>query len=190
MAIILASASPRREELLRQVGCEFMIITSDVDEDNDQALPPAELAVLHARAKALAVAGQVKATDIVIGADTIVVLAGQVYGKPRDAADARRTLLALSGQEHQVMTGVAVVTGGQVYSDLAVTTVRMRAYGASAIDRYLASGEPLGKAGAYAIQGLGALLVEGITGCYANVVGLPLVTLDKLLGEATGAGLL
>lgn len=190
MAIILASASPRREELLRQVGCEFTIITSDVAEDNDQALPPAELAILHARTKALAVAGQVNAADVVIGADTIVVLAGQVYGKPHDRADARRMLLALAGREHQVMTGVAVVTGGHVYSDLAVTAVRMRAYTATAVDKYLATGEPLGKAGAYAIQGLGALLVEGITGCYANVVGLPLVTLDKLFCEATGAGLL
>lgn len=190
MAIILASASPRREELLRQVGCEFTIITSDVAEDNDKALPPVELAVGHARAKALSVAGQVAADDVVIGADTIVVLAGQVFGKPQDAADARRMLLALAGREHQVMTGVAVVTGGRVYSDLAVTNVRMRAYSDAALDKYLASGEPMGKAGAYAIQGLGALLVEGITGCYANVVGLPLVTLDKLLYEATGAGLL
>lgn len=190
MAIILASASPRREELLRQVGLEFTIISSDIDEDNDQDMPPGELAVRHARAKALAVAGQVEAGDIVIGADTIVVLDDQVYGKPRDEADARRMLLALAGREHQVMTGVAVIAGGRVFSDLAVTAVRMRAYDTAAVDKYLASGEPLGKAGAYAIQGLGALLVEGISGCYANVVGLPLVTLDKLISEATGAGLL
>lgn len=190
MAIILASASPRREELLRQVGCEFTVVTSSVAEDNDQALPPAAIAVRHARAKALSVADQAPTDAVVIGADTIVVLDGQVYGKPRDRDDARRMLQALAGREHQVMTGVAVAAGGRVASDLAVTAVRMRPYDDAAIEKYLATGEPMDKAGAYAIQGVGALLVEGITGCYANVVGLPLVTLDKLLRSATGAGLL
>jgi septum formation protein len=189
MAIVLASASPRREELLRQVGCEFAIIASEVEEDNDRGLPPVELAVAHALAKARDVAAKAP-DDTVVGADTIVVLDGRVYGKPRDIADARRMLAELAGREHEVITGVAVVKGSRSWTDYAVTAVRFRAFGAEEIERYLAGGEPLGKAGAYAIQGAGALLVEGITGCYANVVGLPLVTLDKLLGRAVGVGLL
>lgn len=189
MAIILASASPRREELLRQVGCAFTVITSEVEEDNDRGLPPVELAVAHALAKARDVAAKAP-EDVVVGADTIVVLDGRVYGKPRDIADARRMLAELAGREHQVITGVAVVKGDEAWTDFAVTAVRFRTFGPETIERYLSGGEPLGKAGAYAIQGAGALLVEGIAGCYANVVGLPLVTLDKLLRRAVGVGLL
>ncbi len=189
MAIILASASPRREELLRQVGCAFTVITSEVEEDNDRGLPPVELAVAHALDKARDVASRAP-DDIVVGADTIVVLGGRVYGKPRDIADARRMLAELAGREHQVITGVAVVKGGEAWTDFAVTAVTFRAFGPETLERYLAGGEPLGKAGAYAIQGAGALLVEGIAGCYANVVGLPLVTVDKLLRRAVGVGLL
>ncbi len=190
MALILASASPRREELLRQAGCAFTVIASEAEEENDRPLPPAELAIDHALAKARDVALRASPGDVVVGADTIVVLDGQVFGKPRDLADARRMLAALAGREHQVITGVAVAYGGAAWTDFAVTAVRFRAVGQEEIERYLAGGEPLGKAGAYAIQGVGALLVEGITGCYTNVVGLPLVTLDKLLRRAVGVGLL
>lgn len=189
MALILASASPRREELLRQVGCEFTVITSEIEEDNDRGLPPVELAVAHALAKARDVAARVATDAVVVGADTIVVLDDRVYGKPRDIADARRMLTELAGREHRVITGVAAVRGGEAWTDFAVTAVRFRDYESSEIERYLAGGEPLGKAGAYAIQGAGALLVAGITGCYANVVGLPLVTLDELLRRAVGVGL-
>ncbi len=190
MALILASASPRREELLRQAGCAFTVVASEAEEENDRQLPPTELAVDHALAKARDVALRVPPGDVVVGADTIVVLDGQVFGKPRDTADARRMLTALAGREHQVITGVAVVKDGAAWTDFAVTAVRFRAVGPEEIERYLAGGEPPGKAGAYAIQGAGALLVEGITGCYTNVVGLPLVTLDKLLRRATGVDLL
>ena len=189
MALILASASPRREELLRQVGCKFTVIASDVEEDNDRGLPPVELAVAHALAKARDVEVRAASGEVVVGADTIVVLDDRVYGKPRDTGDARRMLAELAGREHRVITGVAVARGGESWTDFAVTVVRFRDFGADEIERYLASGEPLGKAGAYAIQGAGALLVEGINGCYANVVGLPLVTLDKLLRRAVGVGL-
>ncbi len=189
MALILASASPRREELLRQVGCEFTVISSEVEEDNDRGLPPVELAVSHALAKARDVAASAAPGAIVVGADTIVVLGDRIFGKPRDTADARRMLAELAGREHQVITGVAVVRGDESWTDHAVTAVRFRAYGPQDIERYLANGEPMGKAGAYAIQGAGALLVEGITGCYTNVVGLPLVTLDELLRRAVGVGL-
>ncbi|SDF21150.1 Maf family protein [Sporolituus thermophilus] len=184
MGIILASASPRRQELLRQVGCQFEIVVSDVIEDNGQHVPPAELAVTQAKAKALDVAARVSSDQVVIGADTIVVLEGQVYGKPADADDARRMLTDLSGKEHHVITGVAVVKGQNIWTDFAVTSVRIRNLSAVEIERYIATGEPMDKAGAYAIQGKGALLVEGISGCYANVVGLPLVTLAGLLKKA------
>jgi len=181
MAIILASASPRRRQLLEQVGCVFEVIASSVVENDTQRVPPVELAISLAKAKALDVAAKLTAEDIIIGADTIVVCKGSIYGKPVNIDNARRMLSELSGQRHQVITGVAVVKGQEVYSDFAVTDVQMRCLSITEIERYLDSGEPFGKAGAYAIQGLGALLVENIHGCYANVVGLPLVTLNKLL---------
>lgn len=190
MAIILASQSPRREDLLRQIGCRFTVRASGATEDNSLAVPPEELAMIHARAKALDVARDAELADIVIGADTIVVVDRKVFGKPLDTSDARRMLTELSGREHQVITGIAVASSGQVWSDFAVTAVRIRQLGVQTIDNYLATGEPQDKAGAYAIQGVGALLVESIAGCYANVVGLPLVTLDNLLRRQLGVGLL
>jgi len=188
--IILASASPRRQELLQQIGCTFKVVTSSVAEDHDPNLSPAELALSLAAAKALDVAKKTATDDVVIGADTIVVMDGQVYGKPADAADARRMLSELAGRRHQVITGIAVVAAGKVWTDFAVTAVKFRELTRDEIERYVASGESRDKAGGYAIQGIGALLVEGITGCYANVVGLPLVTLDKLLRQALGVSLL
>lgn len=184
MSIILASASPRRQELLRQVGCEFTVTVSEIIEDNSQECPPAELAVSLAKAKALDVAAKADEADIVIGADTIVVLHGRVYGKPTDAEDARRMLIDLSGREHHVITGVAVVRAGAVWTDFTVTGVNIAELSAADIERYINTGEPMDKAGAYAIQGIGALLVKGINGCYSNVVGLPLFTLSKLLAKA------
>ena len=182
MAVILASASPRRQQLLDQVGCSYVVCISDVIEDNGLDVPPRELAVRQARAKALSV---VRASgDVVIGADTIVVVDGDVFGKPADDTDARHMLGLLSGREHQVITGVAVVAGKQVWSDWQETAVKFRVLTAGEIERYVMSGEAADKAGAYAIQGLGALLVDSISGCYSNVVGLPLVTLNRLLGQA------
>lgn len=182
MAVILASASPRRQQLLDQIGCSYVVCISDVVEDNGLDVPPRELAVRQARAKALSVARA--PGDVVIGADTIVVVDGAVFGKPADDADARRMLGLLSGREHQVITGVAVVAGGQVWSDWQETAVKFRTLTAGEIERYVMSGEAADKAGAYAIQGLGALLTESISGCYSNVVGLPLVTLNRLLAQA------
>ncbi|MBP2653278.1 MAG: Septum formation protein Maf [Firmicutes bacterium] len=190
MTFILASASPRRQELLRQIGCEFRTVVSSFMEDNSLDLPPKELAVFQARAKACDVARRLGTGNIVIGADTIVVQEGRVYGKPSDLADARRMLSELAGVEHAVITGLAVAVGEKVWTDFAVTMVRFRDLTSDEIDRYLATGESLDKAGAYAIQGRGALLVERIDGCYANVVGLPLTTLDKLIRLSMGVGLL
>lgn len=190
MKIVLASASPRREELLRQVGCDFVVQVSDTVEDNDREIPPEDLAVTQARAKAVAVAGLNEPADVVIGADTIVVLDRQVYGKPKDAADAGRMLAALAGRVHTVITGLAVAHQERVWVDSAVTAVRMRPLSGAEIERYIATGEPMDKAGAYAIQGVGSLLVEEISGNYSNVVGLPLTALDRLLRRAAGVGLL
>lgn len=184
MTIILASASPRRQELLTQIGCAFQVEASDIVEDNEQPMAPAELAVTLAKAKALDVAAKNVSDHVIIGADTIVVLDGQIYGKPLDVDDARRMLTDLSGNEHHVITGVAVVKGSQTWVDFAVTVVKFRTLSAIEIERYLSTGEPLDKAGSYGIQGKGALLVESISGCYSNVVGLPLATLGQLLKKA------
>ena len=181
--IILASASPRREQLLRQAGCEFQVWPSRAEEDNAAALPPDELVRLHARLKAQAVAAEVQPGDVVIGADTIVVLAGKVYGKPENAAAAVAMLAELSGRTHSVWSGVAVVSQGQCLVDAVETRVTLAKLTAEQIRRYVATGEPLDKAGAYAVQGRGALFVERLEGCYFNVVGLPLRALSRLLSR-------
>ncbi len=184
MGIILASASPRRQELLKQVGCEFTVQISDIVEDNHQDLLPQELAVFHAKAKAVDISLKANADDVIIGADTIVVLDGKVYGKPININDARSTLIHLSGKQHQVITGIAVVKADKVWTDFVITNVRIGNLTKEQIENYLATGEPMDKAGAYGIQGMGALLVEGIEGCYPNVVGLPLQKLSDILRKA------
>jgi len=184
--IILASASPRRAALLAQIGFPFRVHPSALNEAGgpvhlgDKA--PEALACRLARAKAEEVAARV-GRGLVIGADTSVVCDGIAYGKPRDAEEAQAVLLRLAGRTHQVITGVAVVEAetGRAEVAVAVTQVRMRAFDAAEAAAYVATGEPLDKAGAYAIQGYGALLVEGIEGDYSNVVGLPLIMLATLL---------
>lgn len=146
-------------------------------------VPPEELARVQARAKAMNVAQKLPPDEVVIGADTLVCLNGKVFGKPQDAADAKRMLAELSGRTHVVYTGVAVVRGEVVQDAVAATQVTFRPLTQREIAAYAATGEPLGKAGAYAIQGRGALLVERIDGCYANVVGLPLTVLAALLTQ-------
>lgn len=184
MEFILASSSPRRQQLLELIGLTFKIVVSQTEEDNAKDLPPHELAVVQARDKAVDVSRQVSCEAIVIGADTIVVLDGKVFGKPVDRKDAVRMLTALAGREHTVITGVAVVKGSQIYTGYSTTHVKIRNLSLPQIERYVDTGEPMDKAGAYAIQGRGTLLVESINGCYNNVVGLPLVLLSELLGQA------
>lgn len=181
--IILASASPRREQLLRQVGCTFQVWPSEAEEDNAAALSPPDLVQAHARAKAWNVAERSSAEDVVIGADTIVVLDGKVFGKPSDAAEACRMLEELSGRVHSVWSGIAVVGNGSCVSEAVETRVTLSPLTSAQIQRYVETGEPLDKAGAYAVQGVGALFVERIDGCYFNVVGLPLHTLSRVLSE-------
>ncbi len=182
--LILASQSPRREALLRQVGLKFEIAPSDVEERLPEGLAPAEAAERLALEKARWVADR-RSKGLVIGADTVVVVGGQILGKPGGVEEARAMLRLLSGREHQVITGIAVVdaAGGRAISDRVTTFVRFAPLSEETIDRYVATGEPLDKAGAYAIQGYGALLIEGIRGCYYNVVGLPLRRLAELLGQ-------
>jgi len=186
--LILASASPRRRELLQRVGVAFVVIPSDTPETPR----PGELP----RAYALRVAEE-KARDVarkhpgawVLGADTIVEIDGEVLGKPRDEADGRRMLRRLSGRTHHVMTAFVLCDrAGQVHTRQIVTSrVTFTLLTEAQIRAYLATGEPFDKAGAYAVQGLGASLVERVEGSYTNVVGLPM---DEVQGALRAAGLL
>lgn len=189
LSLVLASASPRREQLLTQLGLAFRVVITDVEEGlRLTGLAPPEQARQAALAKARDVARREPAA-LVLGSDTVVVADGKVLGKPADAADACRMLRLLQGRSHQVITAVALVQADRQSLDHDVTTVWMRQLLHDQIDRYVQSGEPFGKAGAYAIQGRGAALVERIEGCYYNVMGLPLARLVRLL-EAGGVQVL
>ena len=181
---ILASGSPRRRELLQQIGALFRVEVSEAEELS-QAESPAELVRLNAAAKAEAVARE-HPGEAVLGADTVVALEGKIYGKPRDAAEACSMLAALSGRRHEVLTGIAWVSGGQTFSEAVSTQVQFGELTAEEISRYVATGEPLDKAGAYALQGGAAVFIEGIEGSYSNVVGLPLYRTALLAKKAGG----
>ena len=181
MQLVLASASPRRAALLKQVGLPFQVQASTVDEDK---WPRKESLELLALAKARAVADTLM-RGIVLGADTIVICHEQSLGKPAGEAEAKKMLKLLSGEVHEVITGVALI---RVNDGLSVTCrekteVKFRNLGDEEINHYVSTGEPFDKAGAYGIQGKGALLVQKIHGCYSNVVGLPLVKVFHLLQE-------
>ncbi len=185
MKLILASASPRRAALLRQAGIPHRVVLSDLKiEERPEIFTPAELAVYLALQKARRVAAGLR-EGIVLGADTVVYHRGEVLGKPADLDEARRMLRRLSGGQHSVITGLALVDARTniCESDFAETRVWMRALEDELIDAYVATGEPMDKAGAYAIQGKAALFVERIEGCYFNVVGLPLYQLSLLLSR-------
>ena len=184
--LVLASASPRRLELLRLAGLDPEVRAADVDESIRAEEDPGVYVARLARAKARAVAGgRDEAVEAVLGADTTVVCDGVVMGKPRDAEEARRMLSRLNGRVHEVITGVAVTAGGPaVLEDRVLTRVQVAPLTAARIAAYVASGEPMGKAGGYAIQGRAAAFVERIEGSYTNVVGLPLVEALVLLQRA------
>ena len=182
MSIILASNSPRRRELLAQIGIrDFQILSPDVDEAVEPGLSPARMVEALSLRKARAAAGRAGAEDLIIAADTVVALDGRVLGKPRDQEEAFAMLSALSGREHRVYTGVTVLGGGQAATEHEETAVAFRALSPEEIRDYIATGEPMDKAGAYGIQGVGALLVQGIRGDYCNVVGLPVFRLGRML---------
>lgn len=179
--LILASSSPRRQALLSELRVPFEVLPSDLPEVWPEG-PPERAVESLALMKARAVASRLLA-GIVLGADTAVFLAEEAFGKPRDPDDARRMLRALRERTHQVITGLALVeAGGRRETVTSVSTdVTMRRYDDAEIERYIRSGEPFDKAGAYAIQGEGGALVERVDGCYTNVVGLPLTTTRRLL---------
>jgi len=179
--IVLASTSPRRAELLKQIGVEFELATGNVQERPHPDEAPPDYITRLARAKVVAVARQREA-GLIIGADTIVVLDGQLLGKPEDAVDAERMLKSLSGRWHAVMTGVALydVASRQEVADFDKTLVKFARLTNLEIDWYIKTGEPMDKAGAYGIQGLGGLFVDEIAGNYYNVVGLPLPLVYRL----------
>lgn len=170
--LVLASQSPRRAEILRQAGIPFVVRAAPVDE----TLKPGEAPADYVRRLAAAKAGAVPAgpDEIVLGADTTVVVNGEILAKPEGAADARRMLALLSGRRHEVMTGICLLRGHRQICDHAVTTVWFAPMSAADIDDYVAGGEPMDKAGAYAVQGAASKFIPRIEGCYFNVVGLPI----------------
>lgn len=185
MQIVLASQSPRRSELLKQLGLNFEIRASDIDESNSMGLKASELVghLAFEKARVIAEDSNFNTESIVIGADTVVVREGTILGKPRDREDAFNMLKSLSGSWHEVMTGVAVIDVNSFKYDkiIEITRVKMKELTNETINAYIDSGEPLDKAGAYGIQGLGAVLIDRIEGCYFNVVGLPISKLSDSL---------
>jgi septum formation protein len=183
--IILASGSPRRRYLLRQIGLDFSVVESNVSEEISGDPPPREIVLDLSRRKAEEVASRYD-DAIVIGADTIVVLDGAVLGKPVDAADAAKMLRLLSGRTHEVFTGFCIIEkpGGRTAGDVERTSVTFRKLAGPEIDAYVKSGSPMDKAGAYGIQDdMGAIFVERIEGCFYNVVGFPLTRFYMLFKE-------
>jgi septum formation protein len=189
--LYLASQSPRRARLLEQVGLGFTLIEADVAEEPFAAEAPEAFVERIARKKAAAGRHRLEpeAEGIVIGADTAIHFDGRILGKPADAAEARQRLATLAGREHEVLSAVAVTDGRRLESRLNRTAVRLRPMDEAEIADYVATGEPLDKAGAYAIQGMGGILVERIQGSYSAVMGLPLYETDQLLREL-GEGVL
>lgn len=182
MKLVLASSSPRRRQLLAMVGAAFEVDPPTTEEYIPPGLAPAEVVVALASAKAEEVAAR-RPDDVVVGADTLVAVDGEILGKPRDAEEARRMLRRLSGRTHEVWTGLAIVhrARGRVARAAERTRVTFRPLEEGTIDRYVQTGEGLDKAGAYAVQGVGSLFVTRIEGCYFNVVGLPLARLSAML---------
>jgi len=179
--LVLASQSPRRSEILRQAGIPFCVRVAPVDETPLAGEKPDDYVRRLAESKALAV--DAAPDETVLGADTTVVVDGEMLGKPENAADAHRMLAMLSGRRHEVMTGICIRRGPSVIGDRAVTAVWFASMSESEIEEYVASGEPMDKAGAYAIQGLASKFIERIDGCYFNVVGLPVALLYRYLRQ-------
>lgn len=181
MSVILASSSPRRRELMKRMGLEITVRTAPTDETMRPDGDPYDEVAAVSRRKAEAARPLCADGDIIVAADTIVVLDGLIMGKPKDEEDAASMLRRLSGRTHQVMTGVTVRCGDRSETKTVVTAVRFRALEEREIRDYVATGEPLDKAGAYGVQGLAAIFIEGLDGDFYNVVGLPVCTLAQML---------
>lgn len=188
--IVLASGSPRRRELLERIGVtDFVVLVPEVEENFPEGLSPQEVVSYISREKAEAAAGLCGPEDIVITADTMVFLDEQRLGKPRDEAHALEMLTALQGRKHTVCTGVSVCRGTRRLTETESTDVFFRPAAEEELRRYIATGEPMDKAGAYGVQGRGALLVERLEGDFFNVMGLPVLRLARML-ERFGVSLL
>ena len=183
LIMILASSSPRRAELLQAAGIKFRVQAANVDEAVQLGERSIDYVIRLAREKAEAVARVCSNDAVVLGADTVVVIENEFIGKPVDNDDARRMLRVLSGKWHEVLTGVALISSGQVRTDMATTRVKFAPLSEDEIEGYVASGEPSDKAGAYAIQGIASRFVERIEGSYSNVVGLPVETVWRMAKE-------
>ena len=181
--LVLASASPRRAELLTAAGITYVIHPADIDESRRPNERPEDYVLRLSREKALAVGRVSPPERVILGADTVVLIGSEVAGKPTDAADAERMLRLLSGTWHEVLTGVTLVAGEDFRSEISRTRVRFVSLSDREIAWYLASDEPFDKAGAYAIQGFASLFIEEIEGSYSNVVGLPMQTVYRLASE-------
>ena len=184
MNVYLASKSPRRRQLLGEMGVEFQTVSADCDESVEEGVHPRDAVVLLATKKCLA--GEEAARDpegLTIGSDTLVEIDGIALGKPRDEQDAVRMLLFLSGRPHRVHTGVCVRYRGKERAEAVTTTVYFRAFDRREAEEYVATGEPMDKAGAYGIQGLGGNLVEKIEGSFDNVVGFPTDCVRRLMED-------
>jgi len=175
---ILASASPRRVELLQQIGLQFSVSPSDIDERLFDDERPGDYVQRLAIEKARV---QIAQDQLVIAADTIVLIDKSILGKPLDKAQGLEMLMRLSGRSHQVMTGVALAGSGRLITQTVVSTVRFKAFDRAFAERYWASGEPKDKAGSYGVQGLGAVFIEHLEGSYSNVMGLPLFETAQML---------
>ncbi|MBO5415680.1 MAG: septum formation protein Maf [Clostridia bacterium] len=191
MRYILASKSPRRREILKNIGLDFTVITAETDETSSITEPAElvkELSLRKGRAVAdmLANAGELCENDIIISADTVVECEGEILGKPRDKADALRMLKLLSGNCHRVLSGVTLIRGGRSFVSCSETSVYFDEIKEADALRYIDSGEPFDKAGGYGIQGYAGIWVRRIDGCYFGVVGLSVNTLDKLHRDCTG----
>jgi len=187
--LVLASASPRRKELLNQAGYEFKVVPANIPEERRPDEDPIAFATRLAQEKARTVFdslahGSIEGPLLVLGADTIVVTAEELLGKPRDAADAARMLRLLSGRTHQVITGVSLISVEKAQTTAETTLVTMKEIPEREIAAYIAIGEPMDKAGAYAIQGYAARWIPRIEGCYSNVVGLPIARVAAMLQDA------
>lgn len=182
--IILASKSPRRKQLLSMLGLEFTIQTADIDETMDPSQTPAHEVAAVAQRKAEKIAQTASPDDVIVSADTIVVIDGKILGKPKTEEDAARMLRLLSGRTHTVYTGLSVFTQGKAETQVVSTEVTFRALSDAEIGAYINTREPMDKAGSYGIQGYGAMFVSHLDGDYFAVMGLPVCTLSQMLRRA------
>lgn len=182
MRFILASASPRRKELLSCAGFTYETVPADIDETLPEGISPDEAVRTLSEKKAKSVLGN-NPDAVVLGSDTVVVLGGKILGKPVDEADAKNMLLSLSGKVHQVYTGLCVCSGEKVRTCVSCVDVHFFPLSERTVDDYIKTGEPMDKAGAYGIQGIGSTLVRGINGDYYAVMGLPLAKAVRILGD-------